>query len=198
MPISGATPNSSFTGYCTGADLVAARDLRQWGDCLNDDNTRATEAQVLSSAVNIDGTLYRAIRWASGTIEAAVTAGMRYRPEDLLELMESQTIPASQNGDGVTVGFVVGRDLLVGLACDLAYWWAVKRRKVGAKPEQIAGVAEALDLVERLRLGERIFPIRDTQDAGLAAVTPMDEFRNAECEAVPITLRASRFFGSGR
>lgn len=199
MAAIGSPPNSSFTGYCAAADLVAHRDYRQWADLVNDDNTRlADAAAVTTNASTTDGVLYRAIRWASGMIEAAVTTGNRYRPEDLLELFDLQTIPAVQGGNGSTTGYTVGRDLLVGLCVDLAYWWATKRRFPGKKPEDVSGAEEALELLERLRIGERIFPIAATQDAGLAEVTPIDFETNVRDSADPITVRAGRFFGSRR
>lgn len=194
MAATGATPNSSFTAYAGVADCTDLRDWRQWADYLNDDNTRPASAAAVQSSL----LLGRALKWASGEIESAVTVGKRYKPEDLIELTEAQVIPTAQGGDGVQTGSVVAKELLIALTVDLAFWWCVKRRKSGIKPSEVAGVEEALDKLERLRLGERVFPINDTQDAGLPDVTPLDSWTDPATAAEPISVRASRFFGSRR
>ena len=198
----GASPNSSITAYATGEDMLQSRDWRQVADLLQDPTTRtgastspASRVAALALFTTEDAVGYRALRWASGQIEAAVTCGARYSPEDMLELTESQTASQAQGGGS---GYTVARDLIVGLCCDLAFWWLVKRRKPGVKPDQVAGVQEALDLLERLRLGERVFPIGESQQAGLASVVPLDTETRVTEAAEPLSVRAGRFFGSRR
>lgn len=191
MAYTGATPNSSFFAYASAVDCTDLRDWRQWADCINDDNTRPVNA----GAVQGSNLLLRALKWASAEIESAVTVGQRYRPEDLLELTENQIITTAQGGDGVQTGPVVAKELLIALTVDLAFWWLKKRRFPGIKPDQVSGVEEAFDKLERLRLGERVFPIGATQDAGLPDVVTTDANRTIVDTSEPITSRASRFFG---
>jgi hypothetical protein len=202
MPATGATPYSSVTAYATGADMVANRDWRALADFLTDpsDSTTnptrpTTQAAVLTIFTTQDAIGYRALRWASAQIEAAVTAGQRYQPEDLLVMTQQQIIPTAQGGDGVLTGYMVGRDLLVGLACDLAFWWLVKRRKSGIRPEEVSGVWDALDMLDRLKGGERIFPFQETQLAGLPETSALDDYTDVTQAAVPVSVTASRLFG---
>lgn len=190
----GATPNSAINPYATAADLTDLRDWRWLADRLSDDNTRPANA----AAVQAHSLVARALRWASAEIESAVTCGNRYRPEDLIELTETQTVPTAQGGDGSTQGYVVAKEMVIGLCCDLAAWWLEKRRKPGAKPETVAGVAEAFATLDRLRIGERVFPIADSQSAGLPDVVAVEESTDLEQAGIPMTERAIRFFGGRR
>jgi len=199
---SGSLPRSSVTAYATGADMVASRDYRQIADLLTEPSTRTAQASPPSTAAEVEtyfttsnATGYRALRWASGQIEAAVTIGGRYLPEDLQELSEAQVIPTPQGGDGSTTAYMVGRDLLVGLTCDLAFWWLCKRRKPGIKAEDVAGASEALDMLDMMRRGDRIFPIQETQEAALPEVVTTIDGVLIEDSAEPVSLRADRFFG---
>lgn len=202
MSVTGAAPNSSVVAYANGTDMVANRPWTHLADLLVEPSTRAgapsppdSSAAVVTLLDTADSVGYRALRWASAEIEAAVTCGGRYKPEDLRELLEVQVIPTAQGGDGVTTAYMVGRDLLVGLCCDLAYWWLVKRRKPGVKPKDVAGAEEALYKLQDLRTGERIFPFADTQDAGLPEVAALDSETNITQAATPMSVVASRFFG---
>lgn len=195
MAATGALPNSSATPYAAITDVTDLRDYRQWADLFNDDNTRLTSAV----AVQNHALTLRALRWASAQIESAVTVGMRYKPEDLIELTESQIIPIAQGGDGIQSAFVVAKEMLINLTVDLAFWWLKKRRYASIKPDQISGAQEALDTLEYLRRGERVFPILDSQDAGVGAdVVPLDIETDVQTAAEPISVRAGRFFGMRR
>lgn len=174
-----ATVNSASSAYASGTDLVEARDWRAVGDLIKDDNTRPAS----SGAVAVATIVTTALKNASGQIEMAATAGARYQPEDLSAL---------------AAGSTVGGAALKGLTCDLAFWWLSKRRKPGARPEDVAGVPEALDCLDRLRNGERIFPFTETQEAGLADVVALEEGLDVREAAEPLSERASRFFGSRR
>lgn len=170
---------SATSAYAAATDCTALRDWRQWADYLKDDNTRHASA----GAVEGDANVARALRWASAELESAVTIGNRYKPSDLTDMAASTT---------------VSKELLINLVVDLAFWWVVKRRKPGIKPDQVAGVGEALDMLERLRLGERVFPFTDTQSAGLPDVVALDEETHVETAAEPVSVRANRFFGVRR
>lgn len=171
-----ATVNSASAAYATGSDLVTSRDYRQVGDFLKDDNTRpATSGDVAGDAI-----VGVALKWASGQVEAAATVGQRYAHGELTALAGSGT---------------VGGELLKGLVCDLAFWYLAKRRKPSLRQDDVAGVPEAYELLDRLRAGERVFPFSETQDAGLADVVALDRADNPVTEAEPLSTRAVRFFG---
>lgn len=202
MPSTGSLPNSSVVAYASGDDMVAARAWTQLADLLVDPTTRTgtvtppnSSAAVITTFTTVDGLGYRALRWASAQIEAAVTAGQRYKPEDLQTLAQLQIIPIAQGGDGSTTAFMVGRDLLVGLCCDLAFWWLTKRRKPGVRPEQVSGVYDALAMLDALARGERIFPFTETQAAGLPEVAVLDRETDISQASEPLSVVASRMFG---
>jgi hypothetical protein len=191
MPAIGSLPNSSYFAYATPADLLIYHDTRQIADTLKDDDTREASGNIATNPV-----VLAMLRTASAEVEAAVTTGNRYRPEDLLEMFDSAIIPENQGGDGILTGTVVGGELLKKLTCDLAFWNLCKRRRQGLRPEAVSGALEALDLLERLRIGERIFPIAETQDAGLPEAAPLTSDAQAiKRSKISMAERAPRFFG---
>lgn len=178
----GAAVTSSGTAYAAPADLT---DLRSWvavADLLEDPATSTATPTRTANRAAVEGhpLVARALKWASGELESAVTAGTRYVPDDLNNLY---------------AGASVGKEMLIGLVCDLAFWWLTKRRKTGARIEDIAGVFDAFEKLDRLKRGDRIFPFTDTQAAGLPETSPLDAAGNVVADAVPITLSAVRMFG---
>lgn len=176
------TVNSSATAYALPTDLT---DLRSWvaiADLLEDPATStALPTRTLSrSAVEAHALVARSLKWASGEIESAMTVGQRYDPLDLQALQASGA---------------VGREMLIGLTCDLAFWWLTKRRKTGARMQDIAGVYDAFEKLDRLKHGENIFSFADSQQAGLPEVSPLDALGDVTVDSVPVTQNASRLFG---
>jgi hypothetical protein len=176
------TVNSSLTAYALPTDLT---DLRSWvaiADLLEDPSTStALPTRTLNrAAVEAHALVARSLKWASSEIESAVTAGQRYDPLDLQALLASSS---------------VGAELLKGLTCDLAFWWLTKRRKTGAKIQDIAGCWDAFEKLDRLKAGERIFPFADAQSAGLPEVSPLDANGDVVRDSVPVTQNAFRMFG---
>lgn len=178
----GAPITSSGSAYAVSTDLT---DLRSWvaiADLLEDPATSTATPTRTATRAAVEGhpLVTRALKWASGEIESAVTAGNRYVPDDLVGLAASST---------------VGKEIIIGLVCDLAFWWLTKRRKTGAKIEEIAGVFDAFEKLDRLKRGDAIFPFTDTQKAGLPELSPLDAAGNVIADAMPITVSAYRMFG---
>jgi hypothetical protein len=156
--------------------LVVYRDWRHVADLIRDDDTRA----VSQAAVVSDAVVARAMSAASGLVETACFRGGRYTTEDL------QAIVAGN----------VCKEFLIQLVCDLAFWTLLKRRKPDMRPENVAGVTDALETLQRLKLGEAIFPFLESADAGDMDFTMLDPFASKSVfQAVPLDQFAYRMFG---
>lgn len=160
------TPLTSALGYCTIAEFLNFADLRTVGDLVSDTDERET------SLTNND-VLLAAIQRASGMVESAAVIGNRYLPSDLAALTGS------------------AQQLLIGLVADLVIGILYKRRPNKGDPP--GSYKEALDMLQQLREGERIFPTQESADAGLPEhqiETPIDvENRNG------LSVVAHRYFG---
>ncbi len=160
------TPLSSSTPYCSNTLFTTFHDWRNVADLLSDDDTRlADEATVQGNAK-----LATLLLVASGEVEAACLVSGRYTPSDLNAL------------NGST------QALLQKLTADLAFWRITQRRWPDANPSGVAGAQAALDLLERLRLGERIFGLQEVADAGLPGASDFEHDR--------VSVEAGRFFGN--
>lgn len=140
------TPLSSSSSYATPTQLLNAYDARQVGDLVGDVNTRVSANDLLT-----DNNLQAALDWASGQVEAACLRGARYTPDDLNALTG------------------MSQAMLVGLVCDLAFWRLTVRRNPSAQPTE--AYRAAMELLDRLGLGERIFGLEETAAAGLPEST---------------------------
>lgn len=182
--------NSSFVAYATPADLVECYDSRVIGDLIGDANQRENVAAIQSSTV-----VARALKVASGEIEYAVTCGKRYTPADLLAFYVNEVIPTDQGGNGVLTGTTVACEMLKSLCCDLAFWWLTKRRHPEKQLMDVEAARIAHETLDKLRMGERIFPFLETQGAGLPEVVSTDPGRTVG-EYRSMTSQATRFFGT--
>jgi hypothetical protein len=152
------------------AQLLSRVDVRFVQDLLADAGARLTPQEVSSSAV-----LLELLNEASGMVEAACFVSNRYTAADLAALTGGS------------------RQFLVGLTGGLALWllWERRPRKADEEPPLRARVA--LEQLQLLRDGQRIFGLQEHADAGLVASrlqTVLDEA--ARCG---IGFRARRFFG---
>lgn len=164
------TPNSSTTAFATPAELAQFRDYRIMAQWIKDDDTIATYAEFLASPV-----VQQALLAATGEIETAASVGGRYRRDDLAALTGAALVKLKQ------------------LCCDLAFAVLARRRLATVKSEDLSGVEEAYDLLDKLKNGERIFPLQETQDAGLG--TDVNILINQNPNNPPITWVARRYFG---
>lgn len=162
----------------TGADLILRRDVRQLGELIADDDTA-----VASGSVAAHPTVALALLEASGIVEAAAGAGERYSAEDLANLA---AITSGSPG-------YAGKELLVGLVCDIAFWVLKKRRNPGLSQKDVAGVPEAYEMLDHLRDGKRIFPFQETKDAAHIKVVPLGYRDDSENRTV---FKARRLFGN--
>lgn len=157
------TPLTTDTAYASTTDFTERYDSRTTADLLSDSGKRLTASQVASST-----RLSTLLLQCSGEVEVAAVAGRRYLPEDLNALTGA------------------AQQVLVGLVCDLALWRLLSRRPlVQPMPVQCQF---ALDLLERLRGGERIFPTSESSTAGVN----VERVSETDCL---LTEKAKRYFG---
>jgi hypothetical protein len=185
---------SSHLPFATGTDLVEFRDWRHVADLLNDDDTRpggttGTKAATVAALDAVDSIGDRGTRAATAQIESACYRGNRYTRADLQRLLATVT-----DVDGT--GYVVGKQLLVQLTCDLWFWILTKRRKPDTDPRRVAGVIEALAQLEALRVGEAIFPLYEAAEAAQAGIAPLDPNQDKTTYLLePLSKTSARLFG---
>jgi len=160
------TPLSSSTAYATGADCLTYHDERQWGDYLLDNNQR----QI---SVANDPRIDKALKRASGMVEAACLVGEKYTPDDLAALTGAS------------------KELLVGIVVELAFWIVSGRRSKDVQAPPMT--AWALDHLQMLRDGSRIFGLQESAEAGL----PQTSFvTQDQIDTLNLTTNlARRFYG---
>lgn len=164
-----STPLTSSTGYCTVDEFLVYCDRRTVARLLSDENAAVDDGDLAD-----DPKLASILLAASGMLEAACIAGMRYIPTDLSGLTGS------------------GKQFLKWIVSQLAHGVLVLRRPEKKQPLPV-GYEQALDYLERLRLGERIFPITETAEAGIYNLEHREE-SDLQAEQLS-TWRAQRLFG---
>lgn len=167
--ISGSTP------YCTAADVIDVCDVRTLGDWLSDTGQRLTPGEVTSSGES-GGRLYRFMQEASGEIESAVFRGGRLTAADL----------AALTGNSLRKLKALAAGYAVFLAWD-------HRPGAFGKSEMPARAGKALEDLDLLCAGERIFAFQEMADAG--RIDHEVEDRADVAARNGIAYRARRFFG---
>lgn len=164
------TPVSNATSYCSAAEFLKRYDVRSVGDLVSDDGTRITG----STAILASGILESVLADASGAVESACLVGEKYNPTSLSALTGNSAA------------------LLKRIVADLAYGMLRMRR--GHKEDTpMPGYEMALEWLNRLRLGERIFGLQENMDAGKPDNVPVTE---SVLERLRLsTFQASRYFG---
>lgn len=172
------TPSGATSPYCTVALFFDYHDAAQVGDMIRDgDGPRPTRARMLDGTSDEYARINRLLLAASGELEGACFVGKRYTTEDLAALTGS------------------GAARLQKLVADLAFWTLAQRRQPGsADPDQVPGAKQALEELDRLRNGERIFPTSEAANAGLPSVSEPDVSQQID----PLVSNASRLFGTHR
>jgi hypothetical protein len=166
---------TSSTPYCTAVLFTTFHDWRHAADLLADDDTRLADEATVQANTKLE----KFLMVASGVVESACLVSGRYKPADLTALT------------GAT------QAILQQLVADLAFWLMTRRRWPDTKPQDVPGAGDALELLERLRLGERIFGLQEVADAGLATTTDMAP-ANSVYEVDRVSVQANRFFGVRR
>lgn len=172
------TPIGTATPYCTVSRLFQFHDWHQVADMVRDGEGARPTRQCLLDSTSVEGALLvRLLLAVSGELESACLVGDRYSPEDLQALTNS------------------GLARLEKLTADLCFWGLSQRRQPNAAdPRTVPGALLALQELDRLRTGERIFGFQEAADAGLPSVSDPDptQFQNGS----GAILGASRLFGS--
>lgn len=134
--------------YATPQDLLNRYDARRIADLVSDSGQRTLAPQ--SSPV-----VAACLDDASGAVDAACRVAQRYTSADLAGLTGNANA------------------LLVRLVCDLAFGMLVARRGYTANDAAVMAPREksALEMLEALRRGERIFSGEEQADAGVNIVT---------------------------
>jgi len=160
------TVNTSGTSYLPVAEFISRVDPRIVGDLCS-----INGQQLSVSTLQNDARLAAALLDASGDVEAACLRGQRYQPADL----------AALTGVGQGKLWRLIRDLTMCRLYDL-------RDDLGPIPPKYAA---ALEDLERLCCGERIFSFVESQVAGVPA-PGLQEMSHRHLT----TTRARRFFGT--
>lgn len=170
------TPNSTATPYCSAAVLFQFHDWQQIADMLRDgESPRPTKMRLLDATSTEGAQLVNMLLAASGELESACQVGARYSPADL----------AALTGAGLL--------RLKKLTADLAFWLICEfRQPATADPKSIPGAAKALEALEQLKDGKRIFSFTESGTAGNPSVGTPDTSKMPDPGS--ILNRASRLF----
>lgn len=144
--------------YLKGADMVLYYDVRRLRQILSD-----TGLQIDESAIATDPNLLAGINSACADINSRCYQGKRYTPEQLQDLIKNKD---------VSVQTKMAATALEQLTADLAFGFIVGRRGYG--PDVLERLAprykSALETLERLYLGEKVFHIDTAIEAGVPHV----------------------------
>lgn len=142
-----STPVSGAAAYCTVAQFLQSYDVRTVGQLLSDTNVAYTVTDINNIGSTANLTLLALLQKASGMLESACLLGNRYAPADLSGLTGNSA------------------QFLAGLVADLAMWLLWNRRPDRKTPIP-AQASVALDWLESLRTGDRIFGTQEAMNAG--------------------------------
>lgn len=163
--------NSSHSPYCTVEEFLRHVDRDLVGRLVRDDGGVDTGTEL-----NFDAVLEEILLAASGEIESACTRGEFYSPEDLAALSASGGAGAAQL-----------RSLVSATAI---YLLRMRRGHSGSAP--LPQEQWAMDRLDALARGARIFPFAPVQRAG----RPSHRFISAEARAeVGYLTDDERFWG---
>lgn len=169
---------SSSTPYCLAAELFVYHDSDQVADMLRQgDDARPSYVSMVTITTEPGAKLYRLLKAAAGRIETVALIGKRYAPADLAALYASDT---------------TGKEMLVKLNADLAFWAICQRRQPNASdPKNVPGALEAMEMLKALRDGEAVFAFQETAEAGLVDVV---QAQPAQLYTPNVVRRAARLF----
>lgn len=134
--------------YATPAEFMLFSDARLAGDLVDDNEDQQSPENLLT-----DDVLEAVLARASGDIESALGVGGMYTPADLAALTGNM------------------RYHLVGICCDIAHVYLLRRRGLIPADELKAATELAEVHLERLRTGQNIFNIPNREDAGIIDTT---------------------------
>lgn len=170
-------PNTHGAPFCSPAQILWFYDANLLYQVFSDAGT-----PLLASAFLISPKVLAQLGAAAGDVESACAVAGRYSPADLAKLAEA-TGGAISNG---------GMKLLK-LNADLAF--AAGRQQRGYRTEmEFPQIGRAYELLEKLRLGERIFSFTEVEEAGVGS---LQDQGNTVARRPPLaTTLANRYFGT--
>jgi phage gp36-like protein len=138
--------------YATVAQFQSRYDSRVIAQLSNDAN----------GSTVVTATVQACLDDATATINAAALQGSQYTVTQLTDLVAT------------------GDTMLVRICCDVALEYIAQRRSMGLSGRLESQVKRSMDLLESLRLGQRIFNIADNRSADLPSiiVTTADQSSN--------------------
>lgn len=164
-----------LTPFITNAQFLSRYDYRWVGMNLLDDDSDATEADLLSTSTVAGGRIQLFAFEASEMLMGACAVGARYSEDDVR---------------------TYGGYLKLRICADLMIAPVLKRRDRALTDESALSKAydEALQYLEQLRRGERIFfQVPDVPEAGLPTTSDMGPIFGVDPPL--ITQEAIRYFG---
>jgi len=139
------TVRSTATGYCSPSEMLEHYDKRLVGMLISDTGVPVTD----DAAIQNSNILRAALLQASAEVEAACYRGRRYSKEDLDAIYSSNT---------------AAKRLLTWLVASIALYRLWQRR---GDPKLVVGdFTFALQYLEALETGKRVFPLLETEEAG--------------------------------
>lgn len=164
------TVTSGSVSYASVADLLIRYDERRIRDLVGDDGRREPTSSLATSTV-----LLELLAESSGEVESACLVAEKYTAADLVALTGN------------------GESLLKRLVCDIAFQFLIDRRGKDGENEKPWRYERALEKLQQLRDGARIFGFQETQNAG----HPVEGYRTeAQIQDQALsTYQAQRFFG---
>lgn len=178
------TSISTVVPYATPQRVLAYLDIRRVCDLCGDYVTPVIAAVDIPT----NNRFLTCIRRACGEVEAACMVGGRYAATDLANL----TNPADRAAGKISAS----EELLVGLIADLTFGYLYDVRGFAKQGEEtsLPQFERALDRLQQLREGERIFGIQPVVDAGVMA-DEVDDCFDLEDRDLAV-FQAGRLFGT--
>lgn len=166
------TPVSGTTAFASPQQMTARYDWRTLARLLSDaDTPLTTQTLVENSSI-----LLALLRASSGDVEMACANKGRYTVADL------QVLVGTNAGEGLA-------DLVACLTL-----WRCYRRRPNRDAAMPPDVEHAYATLAQLEHGDRIWPLQETEDAGV-----LDDVIDTESDianANGIVVQAQRFFGT--
>lgn len=171
------TPLSASTPYCTVSQLILHHDWQQVADRARDGDTdRPAKADLSNTGTDAGLIVAAALLAATGDLESACLVGKRYTPSDLAGLTGASAARLQE------------------IVAHLAFWKLSQRRlSSSADPKTTPGASQALEELDRLRDGQRIFAFTESAEAGLPET--IDPEPDSESRLNGVVHKARRLFG---
>lgn len=140
-----------MAAYATASDLKSRYDARTLGMLVSDTGTAIPEDSLAN-----DTNISTALQDASGWVDSYALRAKRYTASNL----------SSLTGNSL--------NLLKRVVCDIAFALLVQRRPYAVPRDQLVSYQSALDMLEQIRLGQRVFAVDAVLEAGTAFQQPKD------------------------